>query len=449
MSTYKKLKEQIANKKPITGVTTIVTHPNPHLDEIASDVVIRRYGKKFFPGVENSSIGYITKKMLDEASNNNVAEEDMFYWLLSQGFLAIGIAGGPLDEHGESRTSALKKVMEYLEINKNPELKFLLGYVNYEDGNGDNANHLLMNKTDNELKKAAHQYMLATRIKQTWQMTKDAAEKNKWLHIFMDEIIITIDYQINFIKETESVEKSMEIIELKNAAKAGLFLTVIRHDSISASAITRSILSTQRGQNNVAILQLHSSGQFQLFSNKRQRVRINDVVRSVRVREFQMKNKLIPRWNELESDNLEGSDLYFMSDGQMFFNGSLTQPDVNPLVITDLNKKNPKAKPVFTEEQLIEAIKLGFEVKRFDKKFTSQCSAGKCPAKAKDVSCPLYEIGLKRCFDNRATYNKRTTKSVERKEEEPKIVTLTNTEKKIKKKPTNRPNPKFDFTVKA
>lgn len=75
----------------ITPIHTFLTHLRPHLDEIASYWILKRWGDAFFPGVSDSQIRYLTTGVLpDEIPPDLIVEK---------GILPVGVGGGPLDEH--------------------------------------------------------------------------------------------------------------------------------------------------------------------------------------------------------------------------------------------------------------------------------------------------------------------------------------------------------------
>lgn len=72
-------------------VNTFLTHLRPHLSDIATRWQLVRWGERFFPGIENSEIRYLTTGVLPDDVPPEILEE--------KGILAVGVGGGFLDEH--------------------------------------------------------------------------------------------------------------------------------------------------------------------------------------------------------------------------------------------------------------------------------------------------------------------------------------------------------------
>lgn len=72
-------------------VKVLLTHLRPHLSDLASFWLLARWGERFFKGVSKAEIRYITTGMLPDDMPQEILEEE--------GILAVGVGGGPLDEH--------------------------------------------------------------------------------------------------------------------------------------------------------------------------------------------------------------------------------------------------------------------------------------------------------------------------------------------------------------
>ncbi len=124
--------EQIPVKK-------ILTHQNPDLDAILSVLLLKKYGKEKFPGVEEAEVIFSSANSLPE--NKTTAE------LEKEGVLAVDIGGGRFDTHPvENQTdadklehSAADLVAEYLGVLEKEGWKDIIEYVRQHDVEGRNV----------------------------------------------------------------------------------------------------------------------------------------------------------------------------------------------------------------------------------------------------------------------------------------------------------------------
>ena len=79
-------------------IHTIITHTLPHQDEYYARYLLEKFGEKHFPGATNAKLIVMHR--------SDVQKKTFEQWL-AEGFLLIGVGGGPLDEHpvnGTERT---------------------------------------------------------------------------------------------------------------------------------------------------------------------------------------------------------------------------------------------------------------------------------------------------------------------------------------------------------
>lgn len=128
-------------------IKAILMHHRPHLDEILSDELIRKFGQGMYPGVEDAKIlleGAATAEMLGESAAS----------LEADGIIALGRWGGEFDEHPGVHTFGVPDkctadlVAEKLGIANKPLLQPLLKFARQAD-----------------LKAAGHQLDLACMVK--------------------------------------------------------------------------------------------------------------------------------------------------------------------------------------------------------------------------------------------------------------------------------------------
>lgn len=393
--TVEMLKEMVQFRKPILGIKSILIHPNPHIDEIASVVVLQKYGEAHFPGISEAVVGWATQTQIKSVYDS----EDGFYEILAQGTLVVSTAFGPFNDHGKKGLSCIKLITEYLGISKNPELQNLINYVHYTDTNGDRG--LLEGTVPKEkdyLQKSAQMFLPGELLKTAMRVVdndktiseeeKDA-QKCQYLGVYMDFIRLHIENQINFHTTKKEIQKSIQYVDLPRYDKKVLKaeLAIITSNSDYAPKVARLFF----GQRNVvAMLKISpTTGQFQIFTEKKGIPDVMwDVVKVIRTEEFRENKKFVPEWKLLVSEELSGSLIHFHKDAGSILNGSTTQRDVPGLV--------GKGR-LFSEEELVDMVLLGLESKRLHSQHHNNCTKGVC-AKNK---CSLYLMGLSRCFEVR------------------------------------------------
>lgn len=150
-ASFSELKHALCNNVPIEGIKMIVTHPCPHIDEIASVLVLKETeeGATMFPGIKNAPIGFLTATQLRTSGFYGF---DGSIRALQQGYLLIGVGEGFFDEHGkrERSKSCFDLVTYFLQMFGKKENRTLRQkhnmtlynelrvYVNFEDANSDN-----------------------------------------------------------------------------------------------------------------------------------------------------------------------------------------------------------------------------------------------------------------------------------------------------------------------
>lgn len=122
---------QMSQNKQQNPIQTIVLYPRPHIDTIVAVLLMRQYGGKRFPGVEQAPIEFWT-----EPRDGKTAEQ-----LLADGFLLIDMGGGEFDHHIEDddvkvQDGAAKKVASALGIERLPEVQKLLQWAQRDEIEG-------------------------------------------------------------------------------------------------------------------------------------------------------------------------------------------------------------------------------------------------------------------------------------------------------------------------
>lgn len=112
-------------------IHTIVTHPRPHLDELAAVWAARRFGEERYPGVEGASLEFFNP----ETHLDGRSEEE---WR-GEGYLFIGVRGGRFDDHPHHRfpsDCAFTLLLKELGKMEDPGVQKLARDVLTEDRNG-------------------------------------------------------------------------------------------------------------------------------------------------------------------------------------------------------------------------------------------------------------------------------------------------------------------------
>ncbi len=379
---------------PIEGISQILVHYKPHADELAAIAVLRLYGETRFPGIKKASIMLATQARIREDFGDG---DTVWVEMVRQGILPVGTGGGPLDDHdtgGRKDASALDRVVKFLEIDNLPEIQHLLTYINYEDSNGERGNLVFkQGEGTPELHQAFKQFMFATIIKRTWRVCEED-ESADFARLFVRQFEIQLEDERNLRQAIPEVLGGVEYRNLPHMTtkKSEIpVLAIIRSDNNYA----KDVLLQHNGRPNlVAILQIRSSGNFQLYSVGR-RSRFDDVARMIRGEIILHKNKTRNRYTALKNDwktaATDGATeevpeiFYFRAENSnMIFNGSLTQEDTPPTI-----------GHFFSEAKLLWLVSVGLRDKMFENGREKICRSGSCTAR--NNPCQLYNFGLPRC----------------------------------------------------
>jgi len=317
---------------------TIRTHDRPHFDEIVAKWLIEKFADKEF---------------LQYASG---------------GVIEIGIGGGFFDEHqkdkeGKQEECAATLVAKALGLDDDPVFKKLLKFTVTVDQKGGSQPFDIASLT-----KILHQ-----------QFPNNPERVIKWV-----EMGIKAKYweQLQFFKEAkEEFDRAAEVEEVQGPGGRMLKMVSIISDNEQISKFARSVY----GGRAAIVIQKRSSGNIQIFTNKKFGLRLFDVARILRIEEQKVKGKVIVKdWQKLESEGeVEGIEEWFYHKiGEMLLNGSLTAPNVPP---TRLSLQRIK-----------ELVAIGLNPQAFEPSRAEICKSGICSSTRKDP-CPWYEWGLYRC----------------------------------------------------
>ncbi|MFA6430433.1 MAG: hypothetical protein WC229_01865 [Candidatus Paceibacterota bacterium] len=332
----------------------LVTHVCPHLDEIFAILLLRIYGKEKYPGVDTAEIVFV------DASNGLIKHKE--------GSLYIGVSsdasdGDKLDEHpvaGRSRKkgqSAASLAAIDLGIQDRPEIKELLKHVTNEDLRGGAG------------------FMHLSRQAKLLYGELEPMEVIDWATVALKA---TLNEQTNLLNEEGLREfrllvKTMEIKHSGKSMKIGF----IKTDNPLAGKCSRL-------EGYKILIQMNTDGHVQIFSRKRDKLDMRDIVRLLRIEELTIARKSIPRdWKLLEGENCEVCPLWYRHPEAGFvMNGSETHRNVPVTAI-----------PV---DRIMHLVALALD----DMAEQNECKVCTHAPKASGMlvfNCPFYEAGLLHC----------------------------------------------------
>lgn len=315
------------------------THEVPHFDEILSIWLIEKFG---------------TLEFLNRYAPNRILE--------------LGIGGGFFDEHprpgnqkkdGECSATLVAKA---LGVKDEPPLEQLLRYALVRDTKG--GTHPLELEALVKLRHRQHPNDLEKVVEWTKEVIQD---------VYADQ------FQFWFTVRAE-FEQAAQIEEVW-IGKRKLRLVTVVSDSPQMQKFARS----PHGGCAAIVIQQQTSGNVQIFTDKRCRIDLRDVVRMIRLEEQKAADEIVTtEWKELEAEGkVKGAEeWYYHLEGRMLLNGSLTAPNVPP---THLSLKRIK-----------ELVRIGVNPELFESSWAHWCQQGFCPA-SKRKPCLWYRWGLVRC----------------------------------------------------
>ena len=293
-------------------ITKIATHVRPHLDEIVAIWLLIMFGAKKYPGVAEAIIEYWADG--GETPDGQAASE-----YEANGYLLVGTGGGRFDEHGRNGDAgkngdcAATLVAKDLGIDQDSTLAKILKFT-----------------LTNDLRGASHPFDLSAIIKAMYQANPEDPEKViAWA---IEALTAKYLEQKAFVEaQTTELEKA-EVLTIMVGAKEAT-LVVIESDNELVSKAARS----KDGLDAAIVVQKCSSGNVQIYVNKRHGLQLFDLAQMLRLEEQHLKGNIVTRdWKVLSAEGkVDGAEeWYFHHEGQMLLNGSLSAPDVSPTQIS-------------------------------------------------------------------------------------------------------------------
>lgn len=288
------------------AISTIVTHVSPHIDEICAIWLLRRYGRSQFIGIEAAPVIFWS-----EGTTAIMKSPEEF---LAEGVLLVGVGGGMFDEHStvdserKSGKCSATLVAEHLGIDDDPALEFILDFVERNDLNGSGS-----------------MFDIASICRKMYTMMP-AEKVINWATLALEAFYRE---QAKFAQQAVSEYHGARVFNVPNGANHTMKVVVIQSDNDMVAKFARAA----RGGNAALVIQKQSSGNVQIFSNRKYKVNMNKIAHFIRLAEQKKKGKIFTFNSEdLERDgSVRGAEeWHFFKKGQMLLNGSTSHPDVPP-----------------------------------------------------------------------------------------------------------------------
>jgi hypothetical protein len=396
------LVKKFNSKKPIMGLKGIITHPACHLDEFGAIFILQNTdeGKKLFPGIENSCIGFQTETYLRNCEYMGFSG---FIKALEQGYLIIGLGGGPFDEHSDrdKKVSCIELVKRYIDLYADKDSRSVYGqlinFINHEDNNGDNLIENLnrvnpdrkIEKEEGEMLLKMNLGMLAQNIKKGWEIAETLEQQNQLYEMVMRFFKHETDQRKLFLRASQEYKESSEkqIIDLPD----GFAAVVIKSNNPLMVRAVRQQSMLPGGKKLGITVVYKSNGQFVIYPGNDFSNKMIEVAKILRQKISLKRNQKGLPFETLEHFGTirEVPELYIDENMKIIMNGSKTDPDVPGLLGTHLSL-----------DDLIISLITGVDESIFDKKFAHNCKKDVCVKKIDSENrCSLFCFGLDRCVN--------------------------------------------------
>lgn len=336
-------------------IRTIAMQVKPRLDSIMAYWLLKKFGKNRYRGLVRAKLEFM--------ASNNIPDR-----LQGDDVILLGRGGGKYDEHptiGHPRVPnecCATLVAEDLGVRYLPELYLLLERALNED-----------------LKAGSDELSLAYLVKVAHLSEVDEYQVIKhvfqWLNYFYQSQLVLSQAEPEYQEVRHCV-----VVPGENNNE----LPIVWYESDQSRM--NIIARRQTGDMAAIVIQKRSSGNIQIFSNKRYRLDVAEIARVIRTAERKVRGlgDEILDWKKLEGEQpVAGAECWtYHKGGGMLLNGSLTTPEVEPTKIPF--------------DQLVQLVVMTLDQTVFPDSRLAQCSAGRCTA-TKNNPCGLYDYGLKRC----------------------------------------------------
>ncbi len=287
-------------------VRRIITHTAPHLDELVAYWLLVRWGEKHFPGISSVPVEVWRKGGTTSDGRSFEAWED-------DGAMFIGIGGGQFDEHplngvnDRAGECAATLVAQRLGIRDEPALKPILDFVQRIDAKG-GAN--------------------------PWDISAMVKTMNEGGMVELPQLLQWVCLALD-AKYSEQARFIAAMADAANSRRDQIFLpdgSSLRIATVeSTSPQTHKALFNQGA--SVVVLRNPETGNVAIFTQKRDQVKLKNVVRVIRLLEQRARRDVqVTNWDELVAPGTISAVRcwYYLEEGQMLLNGSTSCPDVPP-----------------------------------------------------------------------------------------------------------------------
>jgi hypothetical protein len=347
------------------AVKEILTHTQPHPDELWAIFLLQQYGEDRYPGISRATI--IFSQTGNKTPDGRTAEE----WE-KDGVLMVGTGGGRFDEHakmngqpGAKGECAFTMVCKDLRVCDDPALRRIFPYVRDEDtkgGKGDICSFGNTLKALYEDPDIDHQEAVNIGLKCVRAFYRKEAEFADAEIIVGREGMITVDGANGPIRIL-AVESENRAIS-RAGRRRGADVVIQKHP-------------TGNPANKLA-------GKVQIYTNRKDGdLDMRDLVRLLRLEEDYCRDRPTKAdWKMLERDGKSqeiGEEWFYHQDGVQILNGSLSSPEVSPTAI-------PIRRIV---DLAVMAMSRGFESGCGNNHDLTPCRGSR--------NCRWYQAGLVRC----------------------------------------------------
>ncbi|MCC7004513.1 hypothetical protein IT397_01165 [Candidatus Nomurabacteria bacterium] len=348
-------------------IEKVAVHERPDLDEILGLWLLKKFGQSLFPGIEKAEIIFWG---LGEVANFNEAE-----WPNTK---FIGVPRSKLDEHPTSDSVRKKDECAATLI-----FQELMRAHCIDDLSAEALQRLLAFTKDEDINAGRGEYELPSLVKTRHQSNPE--DPQGVIERTLADITDIYKRQYDFlskVREEFVMKTERNVVCLREGYEVNVGW--IRSDQEDLDKASR-----MKSNGDFAVfIQFRSSGNWQITTNIRHGVRLNEVVRVLRYEEqkkrYGKQGVVTWNWDDLEREGtVEGClNIYYQPKGEMILNGSKKHPNVEPTVLT--------------LEEIVKIVLETLDYKSFEPSRCAKCLQGKCTS-TRVTPCEWFERGLRRC----------------------------------------------------
>lgn len=281
---------------------TIVTHNQPHPDEVLGIICLRDFGNEKYPGTENANV------IFWDAGINTPNGKPWQDWH-RKGYLLVGVGGSCFDEHtidGRKKGScAALLIAQDLGIDHELWMKKTLDYVVTNDTKGGN------NPND-----------IAAMIR----LANEQWHPQKALNLALDLLMLKLQDQMDFFIATADEFNEYAQITVINYGGREIKAAFIESDSTKMGAYARSEFG---GRCDIVVVR-NQRGNVVITTNK-SRIDLSNIICGLRICEAKIKGKKVPFEQLIVGGTATNAEeWYYDIQSNHILNGSKSAPNVPP-----------------------------------------------------------------------------------------------------------------------